>query len=1328
MAEQKQDHMAASRNRIGAHPARIVLQWLVGALLAMAAATALATPRSLRFERIGLEQGLSQESVLNILQDRQGFMWFGTQAGLNRFDGYRMTLFRNDPDDAASLPDNYVTSSYEDEEGRLWFGTKGGLARFDSTTQKFVRYIPAGAGPGASMRGVSALVPDGKGGLWLGSGGGLRHFDPASGRFVWVRHDGADPASLADDRVTALALDGAGALWVGTANGLDKLEPGARGFRHFRVRPEADAQRNNILSLSMGPRATLWVGTAAGLEAWRVGEAEPERRHVAAAEGVGDVRVSALYHDAGATLWVGTDLDGLKWLDPATGQFVSYRNEALDRHSLSDNQVGAIRVDRTGTLWVGTLFGGVNRVDLASGGFVRFKHTPGESGGLGGNKVRAIADAGDGWLWIGTTGGGLTRFDPATGRAEHFRHDPARQGSLADDVVTALARSGDKLWVGTALGLAWRDRAGGRFVPVALGADPNANYIQALRMGRDGTLWIVTRNGLFALPPGGAPLRSWRHDPADPASLGDNYGYALLEDSSGIIWIGTDSGLDRFDRATGTFTHFRHDPRDPDSLRHARVYSLLESTRGELWVGTAGGLHRMVRQEGKAPRFRIMRITDTHLSLPIGAVLEDTVGTLWASSTVGISRLDPASGKYKAYTAEDGLIDGSFFVGAGFASPRGELYFGGVNGMAGFLPSEVRDNPYPPTVLITDFTVFNRSFPLGVPAHQARDITLSYRDAVFALEFAALHYADPHGNRYAYRLEGFDQRWVDTDASKRFATYTNLDPGRYVFHVRASNKDGVWSEAPATLAITITPPFWKTWWFRLLAAGLVLGSVYGGYRLRVRALVQHKDALERQVGARTAELVLQKEAAERRKLEVEQQKEELEQAQRNIARLSEIGRMLTANLDGEAIMATLYEHVRALMDATVFGIGIHRSDRDTVWYPFAAVDGRRVPAYERALSDPHQLAAWCIARGREVFIGDLERECRLYIDDAQPACAGLMALPCASVAEGTPRAVLMVPIVVGERVLGLVTVQSFERHAYRRVHLNMLSTLAAYVGVALDNADAYRQLKGTQDLLAARDKLASLGSLVAGVAHELNTPIGNSLLMASSLRDKTEALAQRFEAAQLRRSELESWIAASTEASSLIMRSLHGAADLVNSFRQVAVDQASAQRRRFDLGQACQEIAATMMKQVRLAGHALEVQVPDGIAMDSFPGPLGQVLINFVNNALLHGFDAPGGRMLLAASTPEPGRVRIEFADEGRGIDPAHLARIFEPFFTTRMGQGGTGLGLNIVYNIVTTLLGGTIRAESQPGQGAVFILDLPLEVPDAVAEAHERGSAHDHY
>lgn len=1288
----------------------LLFVWLLGSV-------ALAAPRSLRFERLSIEQGLSQQSVLTILQDRRGFMWFGTQAGLNRYDGYRVTVYRTDPDNPDSLPDNYVVASYEDEQGRLWFGTKGGLTRFDHATGKFIRYLQpepgtrrAGASaPAAAQytgnRAVLAIQPA-PGGLWLATGDGLQFLDTASGALRSYRHDPDDAASLRDNRVNALALDGRGNLWIGTAGGLDRLAPGATRFEHFDV-DVADLQRNTVLALSMGPRDTLWVGTASGLEAWRLGDGtpfgQPRRQRPGAREGMGELRINALYHDAGGTLWVGTDMGGLKWLDPATGRFLSYRNDPADPHTLSDNQVSSMLVDRTGTLWAGTQYGGVSRTDLASGGFVRY----GGNEGLGRAKVRAVLEDPDGGVWIGTTGDGLMRLGRAGAPVERIGRD-----GEPGDLVTALAHARGRLWIGTPTGLVWRDTRG-RYGRMPLGGSPGASYVQGLHAGRSGTLWIVTRGGLAALAPGENTVRTWRHDAADPDSLGENYGFTALEDRQGIVWIGTEAGLERYDPATGRFTHFRHDPRDPQGLRHSRVHHLMESARGELWVSTAGGLHRM-QQTREGAHFRFYPFSSGPKALPIGAALEDEHGYIWASTTNGITRVDPGSGATKSYTAKDGLVDGSYFVGAALRASDGQFYFGGMTGLTSFMPDAVRDNPYAPEVVITDFLVLNRS--RATPNfHEQSALTLSHRDSVFALEFAALHYADPEGNRYAYRLEGFDQGWVDTDSRRRYASYTNLDPGTYVFRVRASNKDGVWSATPATLKITITPPFWKTWWFRTLAVLGTLALFTAGYRLRIRALVAQKLLLEQEVGVRTTELRRQKESAERRKQEVEQQKEVVEQAHRNIALLSDIGRALTANLDLEAIMRTLYEHVHALMDATLFAAVLRHPDRGTLEYAYCVMDGERREAFELPEDPERQLVAWAMVRGREVLIADFPRELHDYLPQL-PLVQGQaleLALPGAWRAGLQTASLLMVPVMVGERVLGALTVQSPAARAYGQVHLDMLETLAAYVGVAIDNASAYHQLKETQAQLAAQEKLASLGSLVAGVAHELNTPIGNSLLMASTLQEKTSDIAARFDGATLRRSDLADYVAESREAAGLIMRSLHNAAELVNSFRQVSVDQASAQRRRFDLAQACQEIVATLMNTVRLAGHRLELDVPAGIVMDSFPGPLGQVVINFVNNALLHAFEGAGGSMLLAATQPDASTVRIEFRDDGRGIPQADQSRIFDPFFTTRMGQGGTGLGLNISWNIVTTLLGGSVRVESSPGQGAAFILELPLRAPD---------------
>ncbi|MFC5547486.1 two-component regulator propeller domain-containing protein [Massilia aerilata] len=1257
-----------------------------------------AAPRSLRFEHLSLEQGLSQETVKTILQDRAGFMWFGTQSGLNRYDGYRIRAYRSDPADPSSLPDNYVLASYEDAEGRLWFGTRGGLARFDDVRQKFVRYpFVSGSEPVARNRAVAAIVGDGAGGLWVGTGEGLVHLDTASGRFRMFRHNGNDAGSLRDDRVSALALDGRGGLWVGTGVGIDHLPAGAASFDHYDIDPRGGAKRNTVLSLSMAQNGTLWVGTAAGLDAWRTGEGQPQRRHVGAGEGVGETGILTLYHDAGNNLWVGTDLDGLKWLDPASQRFVAYTNVPLDRHSLSDNQVSAVRVDRTGTLWVGTLFSGVNRADLASGGFGSFTLLPGEPGDRTATlsrKIRTIAAGADGRLWLGTTGSGLIHLEPISGRADRIRHDPARKGSLPDDTITAVLPGRGRLWVGSATGLSWRDASSGLFTTVPLGTDSASNYVQDLLLDRAGNLWVATRGGLFLLDPDGRTLSAWRHDPLDARSLGENYGFALLEDRAGNIWLGTDNGLDRLDRASGTFTHFRHDDKDPASLRHNRVYYLYESGRGEIWVGTAAGLHRMERDAGGATMFRYFPVTNTHEPVPIGGILEDSHGELWVSTTVGLTRIDPSTGEFKGYSAKDGLLDGTYFVGAAAKGADGELHFGGANGMTSFMPDAVRDNPYPAQPVITDFLVQNRSrLPHGPGL--SKQVELPYRDSVFTLEFAALHFADPQSNRFAYRLQGFDRDWTETDASKRFATYTNLDPGHYVFEVRAANKDGLWSDTPARLGIDIAPPFWMTWWFRLLAGLAVIGAGVAVYRLRIRVLVQQTERLERTVGARTAELVLQKEAAE-------QQKEAALQARRNIALLSDIGRELTANLDSEAIMKNVYGQVRQLMDVNVFAIGVLRGER--LDCPFVIEDGKRVDGAEQCGARVMAMAMRCAGNGEEILIDDFERDAARWVGDLKDETG---ARP--------PASLILVPVLLGARALGVLCVQSRERHAYQHLQLDMLSTLAAYVGVALDNADAYRQLKDTQAQLAAHERLASVGSLVAGVAHELNTPIGNSLLMASTLQEKTEQLAARFASASLKKSELEGWIGAAGEASALIQRSLHAAAELVNSFKQVSVDQASTQRRRFDLAQACQEIAATIMNQVRRGGHTLSLEVPPGIVMDSYPGPLGQVVINFVNNALLHAFEGPGGVMVLSASLSGAERVRIEFRDNGRGIPSEYLSRIFDPFFTTRMGQGGTGLGLNIAYNIATTLLGGTIRVDSVIGQGTVFVLDLPLRAVQGV-------------
>ncbi|WP_348698976.1 two-component regulator propeller domain-containing protein [Duganella fentianensis] len=1283
------------------------------------ASLALAAPLSLRFEHLGVEQGLTQETVTAILQDKQGYLWLGTQAGLNRYDGYRITAFKNTPNDSASLQDNYIQALYEDAQGAIWVGSRGGLDRYDAATRTFAHLL----GRERSIS-VTAIISDGKQGLWLATtGNGLLHFDIASGEVQSYRHADHDATSIIHDRVNVLQLDRAGQLWIGTDAGLDMLPAGASRFEHITM-GDGSNPATVIQAITLSSDGVLWVGSRDGLQAWRLQGSRASRMTLGARDDLHGERVEALLIDRDGVLWAGTYENGLKRRNTVSGGFYSYRHVGQDRHSLGDNQVNSLYQDRTGTLWIGNWYNGLDRVDLRSGGFEHFSEQSGVLPNVSNNKVRAIVAAGPDQVWMATARG-LTLVDLARGTSKTDFHDEHDATSLpSNEVLTLDTDTRGRLWVGTVNGLAWRDPRSGRYTRVELDTLPESRLLQRVLAARDGTVWAASRAGLHRIAASDGAVTSWHHQASDPDVL-DGRIYALLEDRQGKLWIGTQNGLDCFDPATGSFRNYRHVAGASDSLIHSRVHHLYEDEQGRLWIGTAAGLSVAERAADGALHFRTVPMTAARAADPIGGILGDQQGRLWISTTAGLTMLDPRSGAFREYTARDGLINGSYFIGSAYKGPDNMLYFGGLSGVTAFNPANIHGNPDAPVVVVTDFLLFNRSILSGTDPRtrvlpdaltHGKALTLDYRDTVFSIEFAALHFADPGRNLYAYKLEGFDPEWLTVDAGKRYVTYTNLDPGRYIFRVKAANKDGVWSQEATTLEVIIAPPYWKTWWFRLGLLGCVLGGVYGLFRFRMRMLIQQKHVLEATVGSRTRELVQQKESVERQKREVEHQKESVEIAHRNISLLSEIGRAITANLDSEAIMQMLYKHVHALMDASVFGIGIYRPEQELIEYPFAMEKGKRYAPYVRSMREPNQLAVWCIQHGKEVFINDLELEYGLYIAHLEHVTS---AEDMGTLEDGSlptaPRSLIYVPITVGGQVRGTITVHSYRPHAYHRIDVDMLTTLASYVGVAFANADSYRKLLDTQQQLVEQEKLAALGALVAGVAHELNTPIGNSLVVASTLEDKTEDIHQLQQTNSLRRSDLVSFIDAAREASTLLMRSLQGAAELVNSFKQVAVDQASAKRRPFNLLQASQEIVTTMRNQIRKAGHSIVLEMPEDIQMDSFPGPYGQVIINLINNTLLHAFEGrSGGEIRLWAVRLGTERVRIVFQDDGKGIAPEHQLRIFDPFFTTKLGQGGNGLGLSITYNIVTSLLDGSIRVDSEVDVGTRFTMDLPLKASKA--------------
>ncbi|RJG15130.1 hybrid sensor histidine kinase/response regulator [Massilia cavernae] len=865
-----------------------LIRWLAAlALLAALApgAGAAAPARTLRFEHLSVEHGLAQESVLAIVQDRDGFMWFGSQAGLSRFDGYRVVVYRHDVNNRKSLANNWVKVLHVDARGELWVGTDGGVDRFDPATQSFVHYLPQETvRRGNGNRHIRAIADDGEGGLWIGTADGLQHLDPASGKFTVWNHVPDDPGSLSDNQINALAVDAGGRLWVGTAAGLDSLASGARVFEHHHAR-DGDMRFNTVQALLVDSQQTLWVGSTGGLERSsgdvRKAGAALRRQRLGDAVGIRHEVIATLYEDADGTIWVGTYSEGLYRWDGRAQRFQAHRHVVTDAHSVADNRISALFRDRVGILWVGTWSAGVSRVDLNSGGFARIVRQPDAPTTLTGNNVRAILDDGRGKVWIGTNSG-LNLYDPASGAVRAWRHEPRNPNSLADPVAGALAhdRSG-ALWVGGDHGVTRFDQDSGRFTRVQLG-DADGNKVRGMMLDRSGMLWIASRGGLHRLDPATLKVASYRHDTADDSSLADNAVRPMLEDSRGRLWIGTFDGLDLMDRARGTFRHFRHDPNKTGSLSHDEVHYLLEDSKGTVWVGTAGGLNRMNIDARGEVSFRRYTVGDGMADDAIAAILEDSAGYLWMSTNTGISRFDPGTGKWRNYSSVDGITEGAFFDGSAVRATDGTLYFGGFNGVTAFNPRAISDNRIPPRAIVTGFQIFNQPVEAARPGlvrgpvERMREIALAASDSVFSLEFSGLHYAAPQRNRFAYQLEGFDRGWVDTEAGKRFATYTNLDPGTYTFRVKAANKDGVWGVPSDPLVITIAPPVWKTWWFRSLAAALVLGSAWFAYRLRLSGLRRQKSLLERQVRARTEEIEQQNRRLEQQKRELEAQRFEAE--------------------------------------------------------------------------------------------------------------------------------------------------------------------------------------------------------------------------------------------------------------------------------------------------------------------------------------------------------------------------------------------------------------------------------------------------------------------
>ncbi len=825
----------------------------------------------MKFRHITDKQGLSHNSVYAILQDRNGFMWFGTYVGLCKYDGYTMTVYTHDPDDPMSLSHNAVVALHEDQDGMLWVGTAGGgVNRFDPMTEQFHRYCVESGNPDClSHENVWSLLEDSAGSIWIGTKHGLNRFDPSTEQFAHYFHDPDNPDSLSGNTILTVYEDRHNTLWIGTSqNGLNRFEQRTNRFIHYRH--DADdpfsLSHDSVRAILEDQDGTLWIGTHGGGLLTYDRETEQFTRYTHQPGNTASLSSNLVYDlavDDDGRVWVGTVDNGLNRFQAETHQFVQFRNVPYDHQSLNDNQTRSMYVSRSGLLWIGTKIGGINLLDRRSEQFFHYRYQAQEEQHLNRNTIYAFHEDEERNIWTGTRGSGFYHLDRRTGRTTQYLLPDVPSERDVNRVWTFARDETGVLWIGTSAGGFLFQKDTRRFLS---DTDESCVFstirdkIYTILRDTRGEFWVGTYNtGLYRLDQTKTCLKHYAPQPEDPESLSGKAVTAVYETRDGTLWIGTGGhGLNQFVPQTETFLHYTHNPAEPESISDNSIKSLYEDQAGRLWIGTRdGGLNTFDRTH---KTFRAYRTQDGLPNDTVYGILEDEEGNLWLSTNMGISRFNPTTETFQNYHTSHGVQGKEFNTGASYKTRDGMMLFGGFNGFNAFYPSQIEDNSFVPPVVLTDFHMFHKPVAIGddsallKPIYATDSLTLSYRQNIFSFEFAALSYAAPEQNRYAYRMKGFEKEWNTVGSSRRRATYTNLPPGDYLFQVKGSNEDGLWNTQGVSLRLTIRPPWQKTrgfYTFLLLSIGL---CGYIAYQARIEQIKARQQELETQVDMRTRQL------------------------------------------------------------------------------------------------------------------------------------------------------------------------------------------------------------------------------------------------------------------------------------------------------------------------------------------------------------------------------------------------------------------------------------------------------------------------------------------
>ncbi|MGZ9221687.1 MAG: two-component regulator propeller domain-containing protein [Anaerolineales bacterium] len=999
----------------------------------------------LRFDHISIEQGLSQSSVRVIFQDSRGFLWFGTEDGLNRYDGYTFKTYKPDPDAPNSLSDRWITSIVEDKEGTLWIGTRlGGLNHYDPRTEQFTHFVHNEDDPSSlSDNHINVLYLDRNDNLWIGTPDALDRFNEAGNTFRHYVYSPSQQEGISGKNITALYEDSRGRFWVGTASGgLNRFEPSSNTFTPYQYDPDNSHSISNdhVTAIIEDGRSVLWVSTWEGLNKFQPDSGSFERfMHSETDEqSIASNTVNDLYVDSTGNLWIATGR-GLDRLSAAGKRFIHYRNDPTFSRSLSNDVVLSIYEDRGGVLWFGTYGGGVNKYDRQRDDFAYYRNNPKTKNSLSENFIFSIYEDTEGYVWIGTFSQGLDRFTRSTNQVIHYQNDPKKPSSLSSNEILSIYEDKDGiLWVGTGNGLDQFDRKTSSFKHYRQNPDNpaslSANRVYEVYVDSQNNVWVGTVGGLDRFDRKTQTFIHYQPETDNPNSLSGTMVNSILEDSEGNLWVGTfDSGLNKFNPETEQFTRYRYDAKDKQTLSNDSILSIYQDKKGRVWIGTAGGGLNLYHP--KTDTFTYYLEKD---GLPNGVVygiLEDAKGHLWLSTNFGISRFDPETETFRNFDSGDGLQSNEFNSGAYSKGRSGELYFGGINGLTVFYPSSINDSPYLPQVALTSLTQDDNPITTASSVETTQNVTLQWPQNSLEFEFAALSYNQPNKNQYAYMLEGFDTNW-HLIGTKRDGRYTNLPGGEYTLLLKASNSDGVWNEVPVRINVTVIPPFWQTLWFRILLGVIAVATVAGGFRLRTKTIEDRNRELKRLVKERTH-------ALEKRGREMEA----LYQADEKILR----------NVSLNQVFQTLVDVAVQMLHA----------DRSVV-FAWDEEQTKVVPRVSQGFA-PETLKVMEFAKGEGIVGKVLATGKAIIVTDLDPEDLR-PDVRAAIMAEGI-KSFVHLPIVVDHKVVGVFNIGFTTSDFIAEDSVRLFSALVNRASISIANMELFEQTKDLA-VMEERNRLA----------------------------------------------------------------------------------------------------------------------------------------------------------------------------------------------------------------------------------------------------------------